>query len=259
MTNAIIPNELVLIESPTARQQYGNRIDVLEKVRAISFLPDDLSVMTEGVAAFFGVSIETIRSLVKDNREELEGNGYQVLRGEQLARFVRSFGDLANLVSPKARSLALFDRRTLLNVAMLLRDSDVARQVRRHLLESEQAVRAIEIEALARRSASDPLTWTWSEVAAIARQRYETSWGEEQLRRKLRQAGVLKQTGGPKEGPARKYFWFTGTAWEIHPHGLPELMRRAVSVDHELRQAQGIQLRLELDGPSYPELEDGAA
>jgi restriction system protein len=66
-------------------------------------------------------------------------------------------------IRSRARSLALFDRRTLLNVAMLLRDSEVARQVRRYLLDTEQAVRVIEADALARRTAGDPLTWTWAE------------------------------------------------------------------------------------------------
>lgn len=254
MTNAIIPNELVLIESRTARQQYGNRIDALEKVRAIPFLPDDLHVTTEGVAAFFGVNIKTITSLVIDHREELESNGYRVISGAQL----NSFKEFSRIQS-RARSLALFDRRTLLNVAMLLRDSDVARHVRRYLLDSEQAVRAIEIEALSRRGAIDPLTWTWAEAAAIARQRYGTPWGEEQFRRKLRQAGVLKQAGGPKAGPTARCFWFTGTAWEIHPQGLPALVQAAVAVDQELRIAQGIQLRLELDGLGRGELEGGAA
>jgi hypothetical protein len=254
MTNAIIPNELVLIESRTARQQYGNRIDVLDKVRAVPFLPDDMHVTTEGVAAFYDVSIKTIESLVLDNRDELERNGYHVIAGPQLT----SFKEVSQIRS-RARSLALFDRRTLLNVAMLLRDSEVARQVRRYLLDSEQAVRAIEIEALARRGATDPLTWTWAEAAAIARQRYGTEWGEEQFRRKLRQAGVLKQAGGPKAGPTARYFWFTGTAWEMHPQGLPALVQAAVAVDQELRIAQGIQLRLELDGLGRGELEGGAA
>jgi hypothetical protein len=254
MTNAIIPNELVLIESRTARQQYGNRIDALEKVRAIPFLPDDLHVTKEGVAAFFGVTIQAVDSLVFDNREELEANGYSVLTGLPLASFKEASG-----VRSRARQLALFDRRTLLNVAMLLRDSEVARQVRRYLLDSEQAVRTIEIEALSRRGATDPLTWTWAEAAAIARQRYGTEWGEEQFRRKLRQAGVLKQAGGPKAGLAAQCFWFTGTAWEIHPQGLPALVQAAVAVDQELRIAQGIQLRLELDGLSRGELEGGAA
>lgn len=254
MTDAIIPNELVLIESRTARQQYGNRIDVLDKVRAVPFLPDDMHVTSEGVAAFFGVSIETIRSLIKDNREELDANGYTVLEGREL----RSFKDLCHIDS-RARSLALFDRRTLLNVAMLLRDSEVARQVRRYLLDSEQAVRSIEIEALSRRGATDPLTWTWAEAAAIARQRYGLTWGEEQWRRKLRQAGVLRQAGGPKAQYTDRCFWFTGTAWEIHPHALPELIRAAIQVDQELRVAQGIQMRLELDGVGRVALEGGAA
>lgn len=254
MTNAIIPNELVLIESRTARQQYGNRIDILDKVRAVPFLPDDLNVTKEGVAAFFGVTIQAIDSLVFDNRNELEANGYRVLTGTELTSFKEASG-----LRSRARQLALFDRRTLLNVAMLLRDSEVARQVRRYLLDSEQAVRAIEIEALARRAATDPLTWTWAEAAAIARQRYGTPWGEDQLRRKLRQAGVLRQAGGPKAQHTNRYFWFTGTAWEIHPHALPELIRAAVQADQELRVAQGIQMRLELDGLGRMELEGGAA
>lgn len=254
MANAIIPNELVLIESRTARQQYGNRIDVLDKVRAVPFLPDDLHVTTEGVAAFFDVTIKTITSLVVDHRAELESNGYNVISGTQL----NSFKEFSQIQS-RARSLALFDRRTLLNVAMLLRDSEVARQVRRYLLDSEQAVRTIEIGAISRRGATDPLTWTWAEAAAIARQRYGLLWGEDQWRRKLRQAGVLRQAGGPKAHYAARCFWFTGSAWEIHPHALPELIRAAVQVDQELRAAQGIQLRLELDGPSRVELEGGAA
>jgi hypothetical protein len=254
MTDAIIPNELVLIESRTARKQYGNRIDVLEKVRAVPLLPDDLHVTKEGVAAFFGVTLQTIDSLVFDNREELEANGYRVLTGPALT----SFKEVSGMHS-RARQLALFDRRTLLNVAMLLRDSEVARQVRRYLLDSEQAVRAIEIEALSRRAAAEPLTWTWAEAAAIARQRYGLPWGEEQWRRKLRQAGVLRQAGGPKAQYTDRCFWFTGTAWEIHPHALPELIRAAVQADQELRVAQGIQMRLELDGLGRAELEGGAA
>lgn len=254
MTDAIIPNELVLIESRTARQQYGNRIDVLDKVRAVPFLPDDMHVTTEGVAVFFGADAKTIEKLVERNRDELEANGFRILEGQQLTDMKSVCG-----IRSRARSLALFDRRTLLNVAMLLRDSEVARQVRRYLLDSEQAVRAIEIDALARRGATDPLTWTWAEAAAIARQRYGTPWGEEQWRRKLRQAGVLRQAGGPRAQYTGRFFWFTGTAWEIHPHALPELIRAAVQADQELRVAQGIQMRLELDGLGRMELEGGAA
>jgi hypothetical protein len=253
MSNAITPNELVLVESQTARAQYSARIDVLDKVRAIPLLPDDLHVTTEGVAAYFDVAIDTIKSLVKDNRDELESNGYDVLDGDEL----RSLKNLCGIAN-RARSLALFDRRTLLNVAMLLRDSEIARQVRRHLLDSEQALRDLEAQALERRAAGDPLTWTWDEAAAIVRQRYGVDWGVEQWRRKLRQAGVLKQAGGPKAAYARSLFWFTGSAWEIHAHAVSELLRRALEVDRQLREFQGIQMRLELDAIGRAALEGGA-
>jgi hypothetical protein len=254
MTESVTLHELILTESRIAREQYGNRIDVLEKVRAIPFLPDDLHVTKEGVAAFFDTTTQAIDSLVFDHRAELEANGYQVLRGTALASFKEVSG-----VGTRARQLALFNRRTLLNVAMLLRDSEVAREVRRYLLDSEAAVRAIEADALARRTAGDPLTWTWDEAAAIARQRYGVTWGEQQWRRKLRAAGVMKQSGGPKAQYAKRLFWFTGTAWEIHPHALPELIRLAVETDEQLRAFQGIQIRLELEGVGRNALEGGAA
>ncbi len=237
----IIPNEAVLTESPTARQQFGTRIDVLDKVRVIPLLPDDLHITTEGVAAYFDVAIEAVKSLVKDNRDELGTNGYRVLAGEEL----RSLKALCGL-SSQARSLALFDRRTLLNVAMLLRDSEVARQVRRYLLDSEQAVRDIEEQALARREAGGPLCWTWSEACAIIRQRYGVDWNTATLRRRLRTAGILKQSLEPKAA-YRSMFWFTGSAWEVHAHAVPELLRQAVEIDRQLREFDGIQMRLELD------------
>lgn len=241
MTYAINPSELVLIESRTAREQYGTRVDVLDKVRAIPFLPDDLHVTKEGVAAFFDVTIQTIDSLVFDNRDELEQSDYRVISGKRLTSFKEVSG-----IRSRARSLALFSRRTLLNVAMLLRDSEVARQVRRYLLDSEQAIRELETEALARRMVGGPLTWTWAEACAVIRQRYGVDWGEVMLRRRLRTAGVLRQTGAPKAA-FNGLFWFTGSAWEVHAHAVPELLRRAVEVDQQLRAFQGIQTRLELE------------
>ena len=241
MTHSIAPNELVLVESRTARQQYGSRIDILDKVRVIPFLPDDLHVTTEGVAAFFDADTKTIEKLVERNRQELEDNGFRILEGQALTDMKSVCG-----IRSRARSLALFDRRTLLNVAMLLRDSEVARQVRRYLLDSEQAIRELEAEALSRRAAGGPLTWTWSETCAIARQRFGIDLGEIALRRLLRTAGVLRQSGEPKAAH-RSLFWFTGTAWEVHSHAVPELLRRAVEVDRQLREFQGIQMRLDLD------------
>ncbi|MER6942550.1 phage antirepressor KilAC domain-containing protein [Nonomuraea sp. NPDC000554] len=133
-------NELALTESSVLRQEYVNQTDALDKVKALRTLPDDFHVTTELVASYFEVGVEAIKSLVKDNRAELEGNEYRVLTGRERAEFVRSLGDLT---LPPARHLALFTRRTVLNVGMLLRDSEVARNVRTYLLNAERQQVAI--------------------------------------------------------------------------------------------------------------------
>ncbi|MFF2200985.1 restriction endonuclease [Streptomyces sp. NPDC058145] len=125
-------NESALLESKTLRDSVLDRTDALDRVKALSLLPDGMHVPTAMVAAYFGVGLEAIKSLVKDHRPELDTNGYRLLTGEEL----RSFKDLSGIQS-RTRSLALFSRRAVLNVAMLLRDSEVARQVRVYLLDVE--------------------------------------------------------------------------------------------------------------------------
>ncbi|MFI8942666.1 hypothetical protein [Streptomyces syringium] len=126
-------SEQVLIESRTMRAQTATRVDVLDKVKALALLPDNTHATTELVASYFEVDIEAVKSLVKDHRAELTENGFRVLAGEEL----RSFKDLCGIDS-KARALATFSRRTILNAGQLLRDSDVARKVRTYLLEVEE-------------------------------------------------------------------------------------------------------------------------
>lgn len=130
-------HEGVLLESKSLRDSVAGRTEALDKVKALSLLPDGTHVTTQMVANYFEVGLEAIRSLVKDNRAELTASGYRVLTGEEL----RSFQDLSSLDKRVGRHLALFTRRTVLNVAMLLRDSIVARQVRTYLLDVEQESR----------------------------------------------------------------------------------------------------------------------
>ncbi|MFI5756026.1 restriction endonuclease [Streptomyces sp. NPDC051569] len=91
---------------------------------------------TAMVAAYFQVAVKTIESLVLDHRDELEANGYRVLTGTELTSFKEVSG-----IPSRSRALALYPRRTVLNVAMLLRDSEVARQVRTYLLDTEYLAR----------------------------------------------------------------------------------------------------------------------
>jgi hypothetical protein len=134
-----VPNELALTESRTMRTATIARTDVLAKVKSLTLLPDDIHATTEIVADFYGVPVSTIKSLAAANREELAANGRRVLRGVELREFAGPFGGLANLTgSTKARSLALFTRRAILNVGQLLTDSPVAEKVRAYLIEIEE-------------------------------------------------------------------------------------------------------------------------
>ncbi|MGW2113717.1 hypothetical protein [Streptomyces zhihengii] len=130
--------DLAFTESRTMRAQTADRIDVLDKVKALALLPDGMHATVEGVASYFEVEIDAVKSVVRRHREELEGNGLRKLTGEDLRQFVRVSLTPANGLSTKARSLHVFTRRAILNVAQLLTESDVARQVRTYLLEVEE-------------------------------------------------------------------------------------------------------------------------
>ena len=129
-------NESALLESKTLRDGVLERTDVLDRVKALSLLPDGMHVTTAMVAAYFDVTVEAVRALVHDHRAELGANGYRVLAGTQLSDFKQLSG-----IQSRTRSLAIFSRRAVLNVAMLLRDSEVARQVRVYLLDTEYLAR----------------------------------------------------------------------------------------------------------------------
>jgi phage antirepressor YoqD-like protein len=126
--------DLTTAAARAERDRLADRTDVLRKVRAFCQLPADTHITTELVARFYGVGIEAVRSLVKDNRAELESNGYKVY---SRAEFERSSGDLSSL-DPRARQIATFPIRAVLNVGMLLRDSEVAQEVRTRLLDAQQ-------------------------------------------------------------------------------------------------------------------------
>lgn len=129
------PNELILTESRTMRAQTISRTDALDKVGALSLLPDGVHADIAVVASYYEVDFDAVESVIRRNREELTENGMRVLRGEEYRAFVS-----ANLTdaNPKARSLTVLPRRAILNVGQLLTESTVAKAVRTYLLEVEE-------------------------------------------------------------------------------------------------------------------------
>ncbi|MDJ1136165.1 hypothetical protein [Streptomyces iconiensis] len=136
--------DLVLLESRSARSGMAHRVEVLGKVKALRFSTGNTQATTQDVANYFEVAAKTVEKLVERHREELENNGLAVLQGADLQEFVT---DRMSVTNPgtkgypqMVRSLTVFNRRAVLNVAMLLRDSEVARWVRTALLSAEESV-----------------------------------------------------------------------------------------------------------------------
>ncbi|WP_455352984.1 restriction endonuclease [Streptomyces sp. SYSU K217416] len=141
-------HEGVLLESRTLRESVAEQTHVLDKVKALSLLPDGLHVTTQMVATYFEVGEAVIHNMVTDHREELESNGYRLATREELTAL-----KTVSSVGSRARNAALFSRRAVLNVAMLLRDSIVARQVRTHLLDVEESRRSEPVDNFVHRLA----------------------------------------------------------------------------------------------------------
>ncbi|MFJ4517475.1 hypothetical protein [Streptomyces sp. NPDC088816] len=136
-----ISNELVLTESRTMRAQTIERTDALDKVKALSVLPNSLHVTTDMAASYYEVGVDTVKSVILRNRKELTSNGMKVLRGTELRAFKAETEVHGEPLFVGVNSLRLFSRRALLNVGQLLTESDVARRVREYLLNAEQVVR----------------------------------------------------------------------------------------------------------------------
>lgn len=121
------------------------RQNVLNNCYAVEVLQEDLGftgMFFEGeyrftkkmVADFYEVDERTIERLLEEHSEELKHNGYVLSKGKQLKEFKLQFAPVIN-VGSKTTQLGLFSFRTVLNVGMLLTESEVAKKVRARILD----------------------------------------------------------------------------------------------------------------------------
>lgn len=127
-------DEILLLESSTLRQRFCNEqnISVLEKVAHLITIENTDFATFKHVCDFFQVPQQAIKSLVFDHKDELLSDGYKVFSKKELQKFLQGTFDFPN------RGLALFPRRAVLRIAMLLRDSLIARNIRTYLLKIEE-------------------------------------------------------------------------------------------------------------------------
>ena len=113
-------------------------VDIINKVGSLPFLPNSLFVSMQGCADFFGVKYEAIRHHLRENKNEFENDKSYVLSGEDLKEFKRNYAIPDNIITPKTRSFYLITRKSILRLAMFLKKSPVAQQIRHYLLVTEE-------------------------------------------------------------------------------------------------------------------------
>ncbi len=89
---------------------------------------------TDQLASFFEVSPKTIRRYVSEYSFELGENGYEVLTGNRLKMFKNMF-DMDINVPRKTTNFGVFNFKALLNLGMLLAESERARLLRSLILD----------------------------------------------------------------------------------------------------------------------------
>lgn len=132
-------NNLALCESKSLREEQlrevsqDRALEILDKAKALVMAIHQGSgvATTQQIAGYFEVSIETIQSTVKSNRLELQSDGLRLASGRELK-------DVLSVIdkSDSPPTLTLWTPRSALRCGMLLRDSEVAKQVRTILLDT---------------------------------------------------------------------------------------------------------------------------
>ncbi|HBY4259684.1 TPA: hypothetical protein MI415_004326, partial [Clostridioides difficile] len=125
-----------LIENKELRDRNIDRVDVLEHVKEILTLANTDFSTVELVSEYYEVDRDTIKKLIQRNRIELELDGLKLYKYNDIAEVLENTKkglDVTFKIPP--RGLILIPKRAILRIGMLLRDSEVAKEVRTRLLD----------------------------------------------------------------------------------------------------------------------------
>ena len=136
--------EVDLLEKKEAREDCVSRIEVLDKVGELLLLPNTEYATTRQVAEYYGVSLDAIKTLRQRNYDELLSDNLKEMGARETKEFLVSNG--MSLTNHKGYfecnnerfsngKTTLFPKRAILRVGMLLRDSEVAKEIRTRLLD----------------------------------------------------------------------------------------------------------------------------
>ncbi|HDR7326275.1 hypothetical protein JDS97_26545 [Bacillus cereus group sp. N18] len=138
MSNVKVTIEV--IDNKVERDNLVNRVEVLEKVKNLLLLPELEMATTQQVAKFYEVDHNTLKWTIHNNRGELESDGMKHMKYGEIKELVKlplTLNSMKELGIGKVGS-NIFPKRAILRVGMLLRDSEVAKEVRTQLLNIEE-------------------------------------------------------------------------------------------------------------------------
>lgn len=144
-TNNDTSREVVLTESKTMRESYIENeqyYDVLDKIKAIPYMTEDMVISVEQVANYYEVTKKAIETVISRHRDEIESDGYILLKGDELKKFKTDIcllhGEGNKIISNKTQSFSILTKRAMLRIGMLLTTSPIAKLVRNYLLDCEK-------------------------------------------------------------------------------------------------------------------------
>lgn len=138
-----------LLEQRELREQLAGRVEILEKVKELLLIPNTNGATLQQVADYYEVGLKAIETISLRHKDELTedgmGNrsykdflnihheGLETAKGKAI--FTYKSGEILTV---PMRGLKVFPRRAILRVGMLLRDSNIAKEVRTQLLNMEE-------------------------------------------------------------------------------------------------------------------------
>lgn len=142
-------NETKFIEDRALRDNVVGHYEVLEKVKELLLIPGIECMTKQQVADFYEVDVHTLDMTIQRNGDELLSDGVELCKME---KFLNSQDVSFQKERNKAiltysngmtftvtnRGLKIFPRRAILRIGMLLRDSNIAKEVRTQLLNIEE-------------------------------------------------------------------------------------------------------------------------
>ena len=137
--------EVILTESKTMRKEYidnEQNYDILDKIKALPYLTNDMVLSVEQVSNYYEVSNEAIKTVIKRHRDELEEDGISTMVGEELKDFKQILTEVHGAsqlpIGKRTASLTIVTKRAMLRIGMLLTTSPIAKKVRNYLLDCEK-------------------------------------------------------------------------------------------------------------------------